>query len=1526
MRKGKRLLAVSLAMVMAVSSFAGNGYVAKAAGIDTDEVTALGKSKKAVTSVSITNVDDPVLVLKKKGTYKLKVKVTATGGASKKVTFKSSKPKIVSVSSKGKLKAKKNGTAKITVKSKFNKKKKAVLTVKVGTPVKKVELKESNIAIKVGETAILAATVSPKKPTRKILSYISSDEKIATVDKNGVVTAVAAGEAKITVKATDGSKKKAVATVTVTEAATTPGQPGGDTTTPGDTTTTPGDTTEKPGDTTTKPGDTTEDSGKEEPKYESPYTEKDCVWVDDFDKPGLNLNDWNIEGHEAGWVNSEWQEYIYEADGTVEETDDGKFFESDNIYVEDSKLVIKAIQKEEGKLESGNFTSGRINTRGIHNYKYGKFEARLKVPEGMGFLPAFWMMPTDENLYGQWPKCGEIDIMEIMGQEPDKLYGTIHYGEPHRESQGTKKIKGDDFSDDFHVFSCEWEPGKIKWIVDGVLYHEESDWYSAKSGQGTVSYPAPFDQPFYMILNLAVGGSWVGNPDDTTSFENAELVVDYVKVYQKDESEYDENVKKPEKDVVLRDPDENGNYVNNGDFTVAESLTDDKDWVFMTALGGEAEAVIANGAMNITTTKEGTVDYSVQLVQAGIPFEKGATYQVSFDAKASAARTMKVDVKAPDYGYASYMPSKTVELTTERKNYSYEFKMTGDSDANGRLEFNMGAAGSTADITISNVVIMKTKKANPDEKEEKTVLADGNHVYNGSFQEGEGRLGYWEITNNAEADISVTNLADGRRLKVTLPEGNDTSVVTLKQSDLALVTGMKYALSFDADTDNANTLTVKVGNTLLNESPELTASKKTYSYTFDTTKLEQLDNTDIVFELGGKGTIHLDNVILVEDSLIKNGSFNAGTTGYQVWVDTNNGAKAEAGVDSLTEGNDNAIVFTIEKTGKEEHYIQLKQENVRLEKGQWYKLKFDIKSSIDRAIQYSIQRNGNIHQNDWTPYVQDTESLTGGAPYQTIEKIFQMKSDSDPASVFNIAMGAVNKREINEMHTVTIDNISLEEVEAPEQEEIPVGKNLLEDDGNFANGQGAWEGGANDTGAADVSYDDGKATIHITNVGKEEWNVQLKHLGIPLEQGCDYTVSLKASSTQDRTIKVVLMDAATSEDGWYGGKDAISLTADLETYTFPVHMTKDTDDNAGIFISMGQIGDEELKEHTITLSDISIVKNSEGELEDPDTPDTPEENLLKNADFANNGEGWNLNGPDYSDAEATVKYENNEAIITIGNVGTENYHIQLTRDDVKLEQGKTYIISFMATSTETRYIEACVKTKGATGDNYYTGKEKLEKDTLTEVKFPVKVEEQTAEDNVGSFIISMGQIENEDTPISTITISDVSIVEQKDEEEQIEAKPMNVNLLLNPEFAESNKDPWWSNGVEKEDIQGNAITLTINGVGEAAYGVQFGQSNIQLEKGCTYQITFKVKSDVARDIICKMGGAADPWPTYGNQQTSLSGNSDFETVDFQFTMDSTDKAATFEIDLGKINNGDENLGEHKITISDLSLMKIVEAE
>ncbi len=668
------------------------------------------------------------------------------------------------------------------------------------------------------------------------------------------------------------------------------------------------------------------------------------------------------------------------------------------------------------------YTSGRISTQNLKTFTYGRFEVRAKVPNGQGYLPAFWLMANDENVYGQWPRCGEIDCMEVMGQDTKKLYGTIHYGNPHAESQGTYTIEDgkESFSDGFHTFTCDWEPGKITWYVDGKKYHEESNWHSTTEGQGTLTYPAPFDQPFYIILNLAVGGSWVGNPNEETSFVDNPFVVDYVRVYQKDS--YDENVTRPEvKFEPTNEPDESGNYIKNSTFAEAEDLTDDTNWKFLTTSDGAATAEIKDNSMVISTENAGTVDYSVQLVQANIPFEKGATYEVSFDAKASGNRKMNVDVKAPDRGYQSYMKTLVPELTTEMKHFSTQFVMKADSDVNGRLEFNMGNAGS-GDIVLKNVVVRKTAEPDPNAKEEKTILANGSCIYNGSFQEGKNHLGYWDITPEG-ADIKVTGLSDGRRL---VTEGKS---VTISQSDLAFKEGTAYALSFDAYAQNGATVVATVGGNTYKVNVEAGNEKKDYVVKIPATA----KFTDKTVSLKIEGAISLDNVKMVEDAKIKNGSFNDSLSGYEVYVDST--AKATVVVDSLKENN--ALDVTVDDTGADDWRIQIKQNNVLLEKGKKYKLSYEAKSTIDRKIRVVMQGGEALGWPVYSEHSDDQDANDGivtlTSEYQKFTEEFIMTEETDAQAFLSICLGNVGGQ-ITDQHRIVIDNISLVEAENPTPE------------------------------------------------------------------------------------------------------------------------------------------------------------------------------------------------------------------------------------------------------------------------------------------------------------------------------------------------------------------------------------------------------------------------------------------------------------------------------------------------------------
>ena len=623
-------------------------------------------------------------------------------------------------------------------------------------------------------------------------------------------------------------------------------------------------------------------------------------------------------------------------------------------------------------------------------------------------------MATDENIYGQWPRCGEIDIMEVHGSDTRTTYGTIHYGNPHRQSQATRTLRNGTFADSFHTFAVKWEPGEISWYVDGFLIHRENDWYSVTEGQGEITYPAPFDQPFYIILNLAVGGSWVGYPDRTTDFKNARYEIDYVRVWQKET--YNENVTKPEKEVVLRDPDENGNFIVNGDFSTEENLSDNEGWIFLTTNGGDAKASVSGGKLDVTVKKSGNVDYSVQLVQPGIPLQKGGVYEVSFDAWSTGKRTMLVGVSAPDLNYIRYMPDRKTELTETRKTYRYEFTMDMETDANGRLEFNMGNVRSTDDIFISSVSIKLLEFQNTQDKAEaKTVLADGNYIYNGKFQEGNGRLGFWEIENNGAAIISVTDFADGRRLSIDGGNIRAANPLVLRQSGLALTEGA-YAFSADIEGHAGSTVLVKAGDESF--PVVLEEGRKTYSRKFS---LASPGGRSVSLTFSEPGNYLVDNIVLTEDSLIRNGSFNAGFAGFEPYAYTPDDVSWV--VDSLSENN--AADFTIKDTGPQAWHIQLKQSGICLEKGQSYRLSFDAKSSVDRKIMFAIQRDGSKHNDDWTPYSgEKIVALTD--KYETFSLDFTMNHDTDDQSVFSLSMGAVDGKRISKQHRICIDNIILE--------------------------------------------------------------------------------------------------------------------------------------------------------------------------------------------------------------------------------------------------------------------------------------------------------------------------------------------------------------------------------------------------------------------------------------------------------------------------------------------------------------------
>jgi len=257
-------------------------------------------------------------------------------------------------------------------------------------------------------------------------------------------------------------------------------------------------------------------AGCEVDETQTVATLSNLVMSDEFDVDGApnsslwtyDLGDGTQQGLPAGWGNNELQTYTNNAE---------------NVEVQNGLLVITA------RENNGGYTSARIKTQGLFEQQYGRFEARIRLPQGKGIWPAFWLLGNncDQN---PWPACGEIDIMEYLGNQPTVVFGSVH-GPNFSGAESISKeyeIPNDRFDTDFHVFGIEWSPNRINYYVDDVLYQSITPETVAEetNGQGTWV----FDNSFYIIMNIAVGGNLPGAPDANTTFPQR-MFVDYVRVY-----------------------------------------------------------------------------------------------------------------------------------------------------------------------------------------------------------------------------------------------------------------------------------------------------------------------------------------------------------------------------------------------------------------------------------------------------------------------------------------------------------------------------------------------------------------------------------------------------------------------------------------------------------------------------------------------------------------------------------------------------------------------------------------------------------------------------------------------------------------------------------------------------------------------------------------------------------------------------------------------------------------------------------
>ncbi len=294
----------------------------------------------------------------------------------------------------------------------------------------------------------------------------------------------------------------------------------------------------------------------------------DCalVWSDEFEGTEVDRSRWSFQfgdgtdfGLPPGWGNNELQ-----------------YYRAENATVAGGFLTITAREESVGGRD---YSSARLRSLGKGDWTYGRVEMRARMPIGQGLWTAFWMLPSD-SIYGGWAASGEIDIVEYLGDQPDRILGTIHYGGPFpRNTYQTTDyfLPNGSFHDDFHVYAVEWEPGEIRWYVDGTHYSTHTRWYSTGG-----PFPAPFNADFHLLLNMAVGGNLPGPPDPTTVFPQ-EYAIDYVRVYQTPSA------------VAITSPTPDDVIVPGDTLTITAAVDDDSSIRFVQFLQGKA--VLGEDAM-----------------------------------------------------------------------------------------------------------------------------------------------------------------------------------------------------------------------------------------------------------------------------------------------------------------------------------------------------------------------------------------------------------------------------------------------------------------------------------------------------------------------------------------------------------------------------------------------------------------------------------------------------------------------------------------------------------------------------------------------------------------------------------------------------------------------------------------------------------------------------------------------------------------------------------------------------------------
>lgn len=1048
------------------------------------------------------------------------------------------------------------------------------------------------------------------------------------------------------------------------------------------------------------------------------------VWNDEFNGSTIDSSKWTVM--DTGLVyNNELQYYS----------------PNNTSIVKDENRSVLQIEAKKGGYEGKDYSSGKMISMGKGDWTYGKIVVRAKLPVQQGMWPAIWMMPTDEAHYGGWPASGEIDIMELIGgeqnQNESRIYSTLHFDSKkadgsHGHDQGSTVLpEGQTFADEYHDFQVEWLPGVIRFYVDGKLHHEVNDWQSKAEGQPEYyTYPAPFDRPFYLILNLAVGGDWPGSPN--SDFESEAMKVDFVRVYSyNDLAQWPDVTGNPPSPVKKREPQADGNQLYNDKFTEAVTTNGVPDsWEFIKNAGGVGAVTVVDDeqkgkAAQVTIENAGTESYSIQLTQMPMFVEKNKTYKIMFDAKASAARTIMSKVTQFQKNWTNYSGEKVFELTTDWQSYEYEFDMRGSTDNNARFEFNLGL--NTETVLLANVRLVEVGDAEPlpEQPVERAPLLDGNLIYNGTFDQGKDRLAFWNSSIALEdeavnAQVRVNNFLKfpimERQLVVDVTETNgDPKSVVVAQPDLQLEANTTYGLYYEAKADTPRTLDIDLvgesSNTIQipqGKTVQLGTELKTYSGEIVVGDGAAITAYELQLLFGATtGTAYVDNVRLVKRGAPVAIDSYAHVPATQAWM--MQGLKlensSEGGKHVAYMGEGDLLQYKVEAQQTGDYIV-----SARLASGEASSnVQFSVKSDSGEAVAQSAINLGS----------------TGG--WQTYQTVYftPVHLEAGRSYYFDFEGADYN--------TLWID----------------ISQNKVKN-GKLAEDLSSWELIPNNLTTSRT--EGGELVIEMPGTSTQWWDALLQQGNVELTQGKHYRLEFDASASSAKKLQVVLSQSS-GEFAKYLEKEA-ELTESKQHYSYELVMSEPTDAATMFAFGLGNAAANQ-GAHTVSISNVRLFEVNPS----ADQGGQPiNVNLIGNGDFSKGTEGWQSYASG-DPSQIAINAVNRKLQAVIGSAGANPWDRQVINEGFAIQQGARYTITFKAKAEKNRKLGIGIGWVDVEKNYEWHGYFGQQADLTTEEQvFSFTFDAADAGYANSRISFDMGNLSGENDGQNTITISEVSLV------------------------------------------------------------------------------------------------------------------------------------------------------------------------